>query len=157
MLKKNKGICTSKKLFATGEEVKIELIEKYPCENLKELGKREGYYIINFECVNERIAGRTKQERNKQYYEDFKEDIDKYRKQWYQDNKEHCKERSKQWYEDNRDHILEYQKQWYEDNRDRLNAHRSEKIQCECGCTVRRSHISEHRKTLKHNKYVGSL
>jgi len=49
----------------------IILVEKYPCNNKKELLNREGYYQLNFKCVNYKIAGRTK----KQYYNDHKEEI----------------------------------------------------------------------------------
>lgn len=33
-------------------DYKIELIENYPCQNRKELEKREYYYIDNIECIN---------------------------------------------------------------------------------------------------------
>ena len=52
---------------------------------------------------------------------------------------------------------LAYDKQYYRDNIERLTAYKAEKIECECGCFIARSTISVHRKSLKHNKYVGSL
>ncbi len=33
-------------------DYKIELIENFPCQNRKELEKREYYYIDNSECIN---------------------------------------------------------------------------------------------------------
>ena len=82
---KSTMVCSSKKLFESGEEVKIELVEDYPCETEEELKKRESYYQLNYECVNERIARRT----DKQYYEDNKEAIAVYHKQYHKDNKEY--------------------------------------------------------------------
>ena len=40
------------------ENCKIELIEHYPCENIDEQRKREGYHIQNEDCINKRVAGR---------------------------------------------------------------------------------------------------
>ena len=58
------------------ENCKIEWVEDYPCNNKQELLKREGYYIQNTECVNKKVAGRS-------------------RKQYYEDNKEHCLQKQK--------------------------------------------------------------
>ena len=33
------------------DNCKIELIEKFPCSNIEELRRREGYYIKEFDCV----------------------------------------------------------------------------------------------------------
>lgn len=45
------------------DDWKIEIIEEYPCNNLLQLHKREGYHIKNTpNCINERIAGRTNEE-----------------------------------------------------------------------------------------------
>ena len=48
------------------DNVIVELIEKYPCEDKEELHAREGHYIKNTECINKNIMGRTDQE----YYQD---------------------------------------------------------------------------------------
>jgi hypothetical protein len=56
--------CSSKILFQKYDDVRIELIEEFPCENKMELNKREGHYIRTLDCVNKVIPGRT-QKRNK--------------------------------------------------------------------------------------------
>lgn len=56
----------------------IFLIEDFPCETKDQLRQREGYYIKNIPCVNQRIAGRTKKESKKQYYEHNRETILEY-------------------------------------------------------------------------------
>lgn len=41
----------------------VELIESFPCESRKDLVRREGYWIRQEECcVNNKIAGRTRDE-----------------------------------------------------------------------------------------------
>ena len=49
------------------QNCKIELIEKYPCENRHQLSMREGFYIQNTNCVNKQTAGRTKAEYKAQF------------------------------------------------------------------------------------------
>jgi hypothetical protein len=61
------------------ENCKIELIEYYKCDTLQELRKQEGLYIKNTECVNKLVAGRTKQEYQKEYNEQNKEKMIEYR------------------------------------------------------------------------------
>ena len=65
--------CRSRLMFIEFgiENCKIELIEKYPCNDKEELHAREGYHTrySDIECVNKKIMGRT----DKQYQEDNKE------------------------------------------------------------------------------------
>ena len=72
--KNGKGnFVTSYKLFELSDDlsdVKIELIEYFNCETKAELEKREGQHIRAIECLNKVVAGRTKQESNKAYYQD---------------------------------------------------------------------------------------
>ena len=66
---KNKRDCKSKILFEKYDDVRIEIIEEYPCNNKEELNKKEGEYIRNNKCLNQVIPGRTKKEYNKEYNE----------------------------------------------------------------------------------------
>lgn len=43
------------------ENFEIEVVEEFPCENKKELEKREGEIIREYGTLNRRIAGRNKQ------------------------------------------------------------------------------------------------
>ena len=43
-------------------DVKIELIKEFPCETKKELEKEEGKLIVENNCVNKHVAGRTRKE-----------------------------------------------------------------------------------------------
>ena len=59
-------------------DYRIDLIEEYPCESRMKLNKREGEIIMENECVNRLIAGRTQ----KQYYEANKDKIRERQKQY---------------------------------------------------------------------------
>lgn len=67
------------------DDAKIELVEAFPCNNRKELDKKEGEYIKNNECVNLYIPGRNL----KEYYQDNKEMY----KQRYNKDKDKIKQR----------------------------------------------------------------
>lgn len=96
--KGNRCFITSFKLFddeineiddEIDDNIKIYLIENFPCENNKQLHVREGYWIKKTECVNKHIPSRTsneywvdntekyikKKERNKKYHENKKEEL----------------------------------------------------------------------------------
>lgn len=89
------------KLKLKYDGAKIELVELFPCSCKYELEAREGYYIKNNKCVNQRIPTRT----DKEYREDTKDKI-KIQQQKYIDN--------------NKDKISEYQKKWYLKNKKRM-------------------------------------
>ena len=65
--------CNSKYLFENYNDVRIELIEEYPCDNKIQLNKKEGEHIRNNTCLNRCIPGRTKKEREKKYRENNKD------------------------------------------------------------------------------------
>jgi hypothetical protein len=71
----------------------IELVEEIEYIDTKELRKREGYYINNFECVNKKIAGRTWAEYSKEYHKLYREgekrnDLLQKKKEYHEKNKE---------------------------------------------------------------------
>ena len=112
---------TSFKILEYGQ-YHIELIESIEFDTKNELLNREGYYIKKYKdiCVNQRIAGQTKQETNKIYYIKMKEKISIYKK--------------------------EYRIQ----NRDKLNEKQNEILTCSCGKTYTRCNKLQHEKTKYH-------
>jgi hypothetical protein len=66
------------------ENCYIELYEDYPCNNRRELEKREGEVIRSLDCCNKNVVGRTKKEYYKQYYVNNKEKITARDSQKYQ-------------------------------------------------------------------------
>ena len=77
----------------------IELYEAHPCNNKKELNRREGEVIREIGTINKCIAGRTKKE--------WVEDNAGKRKENYKNNAEKIKEKTKNYYYNNIDKIKE--------------------------------------------------
>lgn len=104
---KTHALCSCKILFDKygAENCRIELIEQYPCNTREELYKREGEIQRERNCINLRIAGRTKQ-------------------QLYIDNREKFLEQKKQYRLENKEMLLEKEKQYRLENRELLK-HRS--------------------------------
>jgi hypothetical protein len=105
---------SSKILFEKYYDVRIELVEEFPCENKMELNKREGYYIRTLECVNKQIPDRTQ----KEWIEDNKEKIKEQKKQYNEANKEKFKEINKKYREENKEYFKDKRKEWCEKNKD---------------------------------------
>jgi hypothetical protein len=118
------------------DNIKISLIELYPCSCRVELEKREGQlqkqYIGNG-LVNKNIAGRTY-------------------KEYYQDNKNKLKEYAKEYYDENKDKIMDFQKKYRIDNKDKLYALLKSRVKCECGCEITYRNLASHKKSKKHIK-----
>ena len=159
--KKKSNYCNSKILFEKYNDVRIELIEEYPCNSKAELEKKEGEHIRNNKCLNKIIPCRTNKEyyqdnkqKAKQYYQDNIEKIQEYLKEWREDNKKHIADYSKEYRENNKEQIAEKRKERYENNKEKIKEERKEKITCECGCIVRKNDLARHKKT---NKHLGLL
>ena len=123
--------CRSRLMFIEFglENCKIELIEKFPCNDKEELHAREGYHTrySDIECVNKKIMGRT----DKQYQEDNKEKNSQTHKDYYIKHADKIKENAKQYRENNKDKTSKYFKERYEQVKDEW----LQPVICECGCT----------------------
>ena len=106
--------CTSFEIIKF-EDCKIELIEKFSCENRKQLHRREGEYIKHFQdiCVNLHIAGRTDAE----YRNDYKDKIKEYKKNYQLENKDFIREYNKNYQLENKDYFQEYNKNYNKENK----------------------------------------
>lgn len=120
LLKKSNYI-SSYDLYVLGD-VKIILIEEYPCNNPNELRARERYHIeLNkLLLVNKNIPSRTKKEGDKKYKEKNKEQIAKHQKEWYNNNKEKLLTKATEYRETNKDKIKEWQKLYYQRNKEKI-------------------------------------
>ena len=112
------------------ENVKIELIEEYPCENLQQLRQREGFHIRSENCINKYIAGRTLAE----HYQDNKDKIDEQHRQYYSKNKDIICARRRELYnpikqKERQRHkkYAETYKQYKVENADKISAWKREK------------------------------
>ena len=95
-------------------------------------------------------------EYNKQYRIDNIETISQQRKQYRENNKQTLAEYNNQYRENNKQKISAQDKQYYENNKQELSEKRKIKIECECGALVRKTDISRHRKSTKHQNYINS-
>ena len=138
-LHKSKKTCTSKQLLELGE-VKIELIENYSCNTKKELETKERYYIEKYKNIvlNKLLPTRTC-------------------KEWHKDNKEYVKQKKKEYHEKNKEHFKQKKKEYREKNKDEIKKKVSIKINCPCGGSTTKNHITRHCKTNKHQNYLKSL
>jgi hypothetical protein len=106
----------------------MKIIEEYSCNSLEELTTKEDEIMLQY--PNRLNTFRAKGNM-KEYLEDNKDKIKEKRKIYLENNKEKIKKTSKKYYEDNKEK-------------------RKEKITCECGCIVRKSHLERHKKSQKH-------
>ena len=172
--KKKNNVCQSKQLFQKYDDVRIELVEEYPCNSKAELVKKEGEYIRNNKCLNKYIPDRTIKEwreNNKTHLKEYtkewreinKTHLKEYKKKYRENNKEIIVESEKEYYENNKQSILEYHKNYHENNKDKINEYQKEyreknnlkqKITCECGCFISLTNLARHQKTKIHIKLM---
>lgn len=97
-----KAVCASYDIIKN-DNYKIELIVNYPCNNKRELEKKEQEYIDIYECINITKA-----------YVDTK----KYGEEWRKNNKQLIKQLNKEYQKNNKDKCLLKAKEYYKNNKD---------------------------------------
>jgi hypothetical protein len=135
---------TSSKIILQYDDAKIELIEEV---ELEQRYIRERYWIefygdkcVNIKkCTNIMIPGMTRKEYSKEYYEI---------------NKNYVKERTKVYYDANKYKLRQKSKDFRDANKDKIKEYQLEKITCECGSTLSRGNMPQHRKSKKHLKFL---
>jgi len=109
------------------DDVKIILLESFPCNTKDELCARERYYIETLDCVNKRIPGRTMKEYVAQPH-----------------MREIARKKSKIYYNNNKQKVL-----------DREKSRRIHKIKCNCGSSVIKAHYEKHKLSGLHKKKLA--
>jgi hypothetical protein len=103
------------------ENVKIQLVEDYPCDSRKELIEREDYYIKKEKEINNQLClnfNRSyvpleeKKENMKKYYEEHKEDIIEKHRVYVKENEEHIKDYRKSYNKINSERRSAYTKEY---------------------------------------------
>ncbi len=107
----------------------ITLIESFNAQSKDELTSREAFHIRTTKCLNKVIPDRK-----------LNEYMLEYNKQDY------VKEKKKNYDTTRKD----YKKERYIANKENILEQRKLKVQCDCGCEVRKSDIAKHIKTQKH-------
>ena len=105
--------CSSKQIIELGD-AKILLVENYSCNSKEELHRKEGEYILNNNCINKMVAGRT----DKEWYQANKERQKENQRKYQQANKEIVKEKKRIYQEANKETLKEKKKIYKEANKD---------------------------------------
>jgi hypothetical protein len=153
---------SSKELFQH-PDVRVILIENWPCSSKAELLAREQYHIRLLDCVNKNMPGRTRQDYREEFAEQIKEKkkvqdhkyymanaeaLKAYQKEYAEANKEKVKARAKAYTERTKAARDAYKKEWYEQNKVRILAERKENANCDiCGLSMAKGTITRHKKT----------
>lgn len=97
------------------DNVKIVLIETYPCNSKDELNARERHWILKIKPeLNKNLPCRTV----KEYYTDNTEDILEKQKEYRETNKEVIADKQKDYYDANKEVIAQQKKEYYEANKE---------------------------------------
>ena len=160
-------------------------VEKYPCKDFNEAGKRERFHIEQFGNLNKVIPTRT----DKEYRETHKTHISEYQKIHYQENKKTLSQQQKIYRENNREAIQAQQKiysennkdkqktrqhRWYqknknkeaflekskiyrENNKEKIMNRMMRVVKCECGTGIASCSLIRHKKTKKHINLMENL
>ena len=114
------------------DNCKIELLENFPWDNKEQLRQREGYYIRNNDCVNKRIECRTR----KEYKDEHKEDMRKYRIE-------------------HKEQIAQKAHEYRINNKESRNEYKRKKCRCDvCNGNYTQDSKAKHEKT---NKHINAL
>jgi len=128
---------SSKLLYENNNNVIIELIELYPCNNRRELEEREAYWINSLNCINIKKPFVSKEEqKNKKRDYGRSSKIKEYKKEYQNNHREEKKSYDKIYKEKNKEYL-------------------SQKIKCECGGSYTLQHKTTHFKTKKHMEYYA--
>jgi len=95
--------CISRELFENNNNVMIELIEYFPCENKDIINMREAEIILSCaDCINKNMPYRTAENKANK--------LQKYGMEYYLNNKDRYKRNNKLYYINNKDKIKERRK-----------------------------------------------
>lgn len=111
------------------DKVKIECIQKYPCNSFEELLQKENEYIqaaINdVFCLNNNVAHLTEEElKQKQacYRQEHRDKILEYKKLYRQENSEKISEYNKKYVQENIEEVKQRKKNYNQENKEKIAA-----------------------------------
>ena len=132
------------------DNCKIELVELLPCASRIELGKKEGEYIKNNDCVNKMIAGRTATEWLRDNPAIAKKYNEKH-KEYYAMHKDHILATIREWNKHHAEQISEHNKQYYLSHKEQIQKQKKEAFNCEvCGGRYKKADKAKHFRTALH-------
>lgn len=111
---------TSRQLFEVSENVKIILVESFPCNSNEELLKRERFYIENNTCVNRQIPNRYKGE----WFDINRTHVNTKNRENYIKNHTERRLKAKIYNDKHSEHNIERSSDYYKKNKDDINIRR---------------------------------
>ena len=123
-------------------QLKIVLVESYPCDSNDELRQRERYWYDELKPDLNMIRPWVG-------IDEAKHEKKQLKKQYYENNVDTIKQLKKQYRENNKDKINDKAKQYRENNVDKIK----QPTECICGVTIRKSCLPRHQRTAKHIRY----
>lgn len=122
----------------------------YVYQFIRDNGGWDNWDMIEVERF-EAIDGYDAKKKERYYIEELKATLNnKLPTQTQKEYREKNKEYKKEYRENNRNILLQKHRQWWHNNKDKLNEKAKEKIECECGCKIRKGDIARHKQTKKH-------
>ena len=141
--------CSSYQILERGN-FSYEWLEDCPCEKKEQLHAREAFYVKGCECVNKIVPGRS----GKEYREDCREKIKERKTKWYDKNKERLVEKDAKYRAEHKEEIRQRGVKYRAEHKDKIKEKKSEKVTCDCGCTVCNTVLARHKRTQKHLKLM---
>ena len=129
------------------ENFEIELVENCPCESQEELEKREGEIIKDIGTLNQKVVGRSDEEKKERRQEYDKNNRDKRNKQ--------RNERRKANPEKTKNEYKKYGKLYREKHPEKIKEWKQTRVECECGGSYCLGDKSQHLQSKKHLKALG--
>ena len=124
----------------------FEILENYEAKDEKDLIKRERHWFDNLKpTLNTNIPARTKDEHKL------------YKKNYQLEHKEQTKERDKAYRQEHKEEIAEKNRVRYEENKEKISEQRKEKVTCECGSILTKTHLPRHKKSTKHIELMKKI
>jgi len=139
------------------EMFKMIEVEKYPCNDRREAGRRENEVMKELKSSmnmrNSFLTQDEKQEYNKEYNTNYYENNKHKIQEYYELHKEKVKEQVKEYKKNNKLKIQERDKDYRDNNKLKIN----EKVKCECGCDVMKRYLKQHQATKKHLEKMKNI
>lgn len=130
----------------------IELLEEYTHDNPKQLREREQYWIDQLKPELNMFRAIP----NPNYEQECRDKEERRQRsnRFYHAHKEECLRKQREYAQLNADAIRERRKEYREKNADAIRERKAEKITCECGAEITKSHKLRHERTKQHAKML---
>lgn len=144
------------------DHCKMVLIKEYQVvaetiRDKKHLSVYEQLWINKTNCINIQNSFQIKHLYDKKYRKENREIVNERKRIYKQNNQEKVRAQDAAYRENNREKCRESNKNYYMRNRDKILQKEREKVLCECGSELRKSDMSKHIKTKKHQEFINPV